>query len=91
MKTGERRLTVLLDRYGPETVEEGIVELKARSERQMRACIESVPDGVYCFTSYIDSDDVRFFAIEPAVPRPDELRLGNDPVRGLCRDEAHLP
>ena len=58
LKTGERRLTVLLDRYGPETVEEGIVELKARSERQMRACIESVPDGVYRFTSYIDSDGV---------------------------------
>ena len=58
LKTGEKRLTALLDRYGPETVVEGIGELKARSERQMRACIERVPDGVYRFTSYVDSDGV---------------------------------
>jgi N-methylhydantoinase B len=58
LKTGEKRLTALLDRYGPEAVEEGIAELKARSERQMRACIERVPDGVYRFTSYVDSDGV---------------------------------
>ena len=32
-----------------------------------------------------------FLALEPALPRPDELRLGNDTVRRLCRDEAHLP
>ena len=30
LKTGEKRLTALLDRYGPETVVEGIGELKAR-------------------------------------------------------------
>jgi N-methylhydantoinase B len=36
LKTGEKRLTALLDRYGSETVVEGIGELKARSERQMR-------------------------------------------------------
>jgi N-methylhydantoinase B len=58
LKTGEKRLTALLDRYGSDTVEQGIVELKARSERQMRACIEGVPDGVYRFTSYVDSDGV---------------------------------
>jgi N-methylhydantoinase B len=58
LKTGEKRLTALLDRYGSETVVEGIGELKARSERQMRACIERVPDGVYCFTSFVDSDGV---------------------------------
>jgi N-methylhydantoinase B len=58
LKTGEKRLTVLLDRYGSETVEQAILELKARSERQMRACIERVPDGVYTFTSYIDSDGI---------------------------------
>ncbi len=39
LKTGEIRLTALLDRYGTETVEAAIVELRARSEQQMRACI----------------------------------------------------
>ena len=58
LKTGEARLTALLDRYGEETVEAAIGELRTRSEHQMRACIASVPDGVYSFTSYVDSDGV---------------------------------
>lgn len=58
LKVGERRLTALLDRYGADVVEQGIVELKARSERQMRAYIESVPDGVYEAVAYCDSDGV---------------------------------
>lgn len=60
LKVGERRLTALLDRYGADVVEQGIVELRARSERQMRAYIESVPDGVYEATTYCDSDGVAF-------------------------------
>ncbi|HEX4891757.1 MAG TPA: hydantoinase B/oxoprolinase family protein, partial [Hyphomicrobiaceae bacterium] len=58
LKVGERRLTALLDRYGADVVEQGIVELKARSERQMRAYIERVPDGVYQAVAYCDSDGV---------------------------------
>jgi N-methylhydantoinase B len=58
LKTGEKRLTALLDRYGSDTVEEAIEELAARSEQQMRACIERVPDGRYHFTAYVDSDGV---------------------------------
>jgi N-methylhydantoinase B len=58
LKTGEVRLTALLDRYGADTVEAAIHELRTRSEQQMRACITSVPDGVYSFTSYVDSDGV---------------------------------
>ncbi|HJO72015.1 MAG TPA: hydantoinase B/oxoprolinase family protein [Rhodospirillales bacterium] len=58
LKTGEKRLTALLDRYVEDTVEAAIIELKARSERQMQACIEAVPDGTYSFTSHIDSDGV---------------------------------
>ncbi|MSO75786.1 MAG: hydantoinase B/oxoprolinase family protein [Alphaproteobacteria bacterium] len=60
IKVGERRLTELLDRYGVETVDAAIVELKTRSERQMRAYIENVPDGTYHFTAYLDSDGVVF-------------------------------
>ncbi|WP_374448946.1 hydantoinase B/oxoprolinase family protein [Stella sp.] len=58
LTVGERRLTELLDRYGADTVEDAIGELKARSERQMRAYIESVPDGTYRFSSFIDSDGI---------------------------------
>ncbi|MET4698546.1 N-methylhydantoinase B [Constrictibacter sp. MBR-5] len=60
LKVGARRLTELLDRYGAETVEAAIVELKLRSERQMRAHIESIPDGTYAFTAWHDSDGVVF-------------------------------
>ena len=55
---GERRLTVLLDRYGIETVEDAIAELRRRAEQQMRAKIEIIPDGVYEGTSIVDSDGV---------------------------------
>lgn len=58
LTVGERRLTALLDRYGADTVEAAIVELKARSEKQMRAYIDSVPDGTYSFSSFVDSDGI---------------------------------
>ena len=44
---GEKRLTALLDRYGDETVDAAIVELKRRAARQMRAKIATIPDGIY--------------------------------------------
>ena len=55
---GDRRLTALLDKYGEETVSAVIAELNQRSERLMRAHIESIPDGTYDFHSFIDSDGV---------------------------------
>ena len=58
LKTGEKRLTALLDRHGAETVDAGIVELKTRSAIMMRARIAEVPDGTYSFTAHIDSDGV---------------------------------
>lgn len=59
IRVGIRQLTALLDRYGAETVEAVIDELEVRSECQMRSCIEAVPDGVYSFTTFLDSDGVR--------------------------------
>ena len=60
LKIGERRLTELLDRYGVDEVDAAIIELKARSERQLRAYIEAIPDGTYSFTAYLDSDGIVF-------------------------------
>lgn len=59
LKVGIRQLTALLDRYGADTVAAVIDELDIRSEWQMRSHIEKVPDGVYAFTTYLDSDGVR--------------------------------
>lgn len=55
---GERRLTMLLDRYGADLISEAIAELKTRATQQMRAKIRSLPDGVYEATTVVDSDGV---------------------------------
>src|SRR5262249_44450388 len=67
LTTGVRRLTLLLDRHGRETVDEAIAELRRRSERMMRAQIDSIPDGRYDSVAYLDSDGV--------VNEPLEIRL----------------
>ncbi len=58
LTVGERRLTVLLDRYGRDVVEEAIGELRRRAAEQMRARIRTIPDGVYEGESFVDSDGV---------------------------------
>ena len=58
LKTGEKRLTALLDRYGAEIVRAAIEELKVRSEQHMREVIMAIPNGIYSFTAYVDSDGV---------------------------------
>ena len=58
LKVGARELTRFLDRYGSDTVDAAVAELKRRSEQQMRHHIETIPDGVYSFASELDSDGV---------------------------------
>jgi N-methylhydantoinase B len=58
LATGEKRLTALLDRYGAETVEAAIVELRARAAQQMRARIARIPAGTYEGHAVVDSDGV---------------------------------
>ncbi|MCX7891762.1 MAG: hydantoinase B/oxoprolinase family protein [Burkholderiales bacterium] len=55
---GERRLAALLDRYGADTVDRAIAELKARAAQQMRARIATIPDGTYAGQAFVDSDGV---------------------------------
>lgn len=47
VKVGERNLIALLDKYGVKTVQACIDELMDMADRQMRALIGSLPDGVY--------------------------------------------
>ena len=75
LTVGERRLTALIDgtflyaryprpvsgcRYGRDTVRDGIEELKARAEQQMRARIATIPDGRYHGRAWVDSDGVPY-------------------------------
>ena len=55
---GEDRLNALLDRYGDDVVKAAIAELRVRSDAQMQAFIEEIPDGNYSSTAWIDSDGV---------------------------------
>ncbi|MBP6563019.1 MAG: hydantoinase B/oxoprolinase family protein [Neisseriaceae bacterium] len=46
-RVGERNLLNLLDKYGLETVQAAIAELKDMADRHMRGLIGSIPDGTY--------------------------------------------
>lgn len=59
LSVGEQRLTQLLDKYGEPTVSACIEEMRQRSAQMMRANIESIPNGTYTFSSYMDSDGVN--------------------------------
>ena len=56
--TGEKRLAALIGRYGEATVTAAIAELRKRAAQQMRACVATVPDGVYEGEAFVDSDGV---------------------------------
>ncbi|MBM3541870.1 MAG: methylhydantoinase [Alphaproteobacteria bacterium] len=58
LSIGDKRLTALLDRYGRDTVEASIVELKRRAAQQMRAKIAQIPDGTYRGHAALDSDGI---------------------------------
>ncbi len=67
LTAGARRLTALLDRYGQDVVEAAIAELERRSERMMRAHIDTIPDGTYEASAFMDSDGVVNEPLEIAV------------------------
>jgi N-methylhydantoinase B len=58
LTVGEKQFTQLLDRYGADTVNEAIVELRGRAAQLMRACIKDIPDGEYHGQAWVDSDGV---------------------------------
>jgi N-methylhydantoinase B/oxoprolinase/acetone carboxylase alpha subunit len=58
VQTGMRRFYSLLGKYGKETVQSGIDEIIAYSERHMRSEIARIPDGQYRFVDYMDTDGV---------------------------------
>ena len=59
IRTGERRLTRLLQRYGAETFRESVRLIFDQSEKLARAAVEKIPDGVYEAESFMDDDGVN--------------------------------
>ncbi len=67
LNVGEQRLTALLDKYGDDLVLRHMEELGDRSERQIRAHIKAIKDGVYSFETFLDSDGIVLEPIKVAL------------------------
>ncbi len=59
IRTGERRVTRLLERYGAETFKQSIELIFDQSEKLARAAVQKIPDGVYQAESFMDDDGVN--------------------------------
>src|SRR5687767_12594741 len=59
IRTGERRLTQLLQRYGAATFKESVQLIFEQSEKLARAAVEKIPDGIYEAESFMDDDGVN--------------------------------
>jgi N-methylhydantoinase B len=59
IRTGERRVTRLIERYGAETFKQSIELIFGQSEKLARAAVEKIPDGVYVAESFMDDDGVN--------------------------------
>jgi N-methylhydantoinase B len=89
LRIGEDRLLRLMERYGVDTVVEGIAYLMDYGEEMMRSRIQRVPNGVYRYFDYMDdagedSDPVRI--VLALTVKDDELIFdytGTDP-QVLC-------
>jgi N-methylhydantoinase B len=56
--TAERRLDELVVRFGLDVIRSCVSELIDRGERRMRRAIAAIPDGVYRYEDYLDSDSL---------------------------------
>jgi len=56
---GEKQLLQVFKKYGKSKIRETVSDLLLYSERRMRAELEAIPDGIYTFTDYIESDGIE--------------------------------
>lgn len=58
IRTGELRLSAMLNRYGADTVMASIQRMYAHSEALAKSAVAKVPDGVYSAETVMDDDGV---------------------------------
>jgi N-methylhydantoinase B len=56
VRTGQRRLEAIVDRYGAEVIEAARDEIFAQTERYERVAVAAIPDGVYRAEGCVDND-----------------------------------
>ena len=54
--TGQKRMEVLLDRYGRDTIEAARAAIFAQTEALDRSAVAAIPDGVYEAEGCLDND-----------------------------------
>ena len=67
MKTGERKVQEMIQRFGAEVFRDGINDLLDYAEQQARHVIRRIPEGEYFFADYIDEDSVNGYPCRIAV------------------------
>jgi N-methylhydantoinase B len=75
IRTGERRVTRLLERYGADTFKQSIKLIFDQSEKLARAAVQEIPDGVYQAESFMDDDGVN---IGKPIPIKVRVEVRND-------------
>ena len=55
---GETRLMEMFEKYGADTMNASMKWAMDRSEKLVRAAIDAMPDGTYCFEDYLDNDGI---------------------------------
>ena len=76
MRTGARKVTEMIERFGLETFKTGINELLDHGEKQARRVISQIPDGEYFFADYMDEDSEDGFPCRLAL----NLVIKNDTI-----------
>lgn len=54
LKSMDRRINELCDRYGSADVRQGMEDVLSYAETKARAVIQTIPDGVYSFSDYLE-------------------------------------
>lgn len=62
-RLGERRFKEVVDVHGLPSVMTAFDEIIARTNQRMKETIAQIPDGVYAFTDYMDSDGLSTYDI----------------------------
>ncbi|MFE5706787.1 hydantoinase B/oxoprolinase family protein [Rhodococcus koreensis] len=70
-KTGESRFHALCEKYGAETIRAEMSELLEHSREMIASRVESLPDGTYSATDFIDYDPLA----EEQVPLPISVKM----------------
>ena len=58
-KTGEKRFSYILEKYGLETVRAAIDQFMAHAETMARLAVARIPNGVYAAEGFIDDDSLN--------------------------------